>query len=154
MEAFAFVAQLISTISVVVSLVYLAFKIRQNTRAVRRAAARDILRDLNELGRYFIELPDLDELYLRALERPQELTVAERFRFQRLITYIFSSFQMALEYHTDGLLSDEDYEAYAQGILQLFESSVVMEWWETEGRFVFGQRFRDLVSERGAASVR
>lgn len=86
MEAFAFVAQLISTISVIVSLVYLAFKIPQNTRAMRRPAARDIVRDLNELGRYFIEMPDVDELYLRALEQPQELTVAERFRFQRLIT--------------------------------------------------------------------
>jgi hypothetical protein len=151
MEAFAFVAQLISTISVIVSLVCLAFKIRQNTRAMRRAAARDIVRDLNELGRYFIEMPDLDELYLRALEQPQELTVAERFRFQRLIAYISSSFQMPLEYQRDGLLSDEDYEAYAQSILQLFESSVVMEWWEKEGQFVFSQRFRDLVSERRAA---
>lgn len=54
---------------------------------------------------------------------------------------------MALEYHRDGLPSDEDYEAYAQSILQLFESSVVMEWREKDGQFVLSQRFRDLVSE-------
>jgi hypothetical protein len=58
---------------------------------------------------------------------------------------------MALDYHRDGLLRDEDCEAYAQGILQLFESSVVAEWWETEGQFYYSQRFRDLVSERVAA---
>ena len=37
MEAFGFAAQLISTISVVVSLVYLAFQIRENTRSMRKS---------------------------------------------------------------------------------------------------------------------
>ena len=58
-ETFQFLFQLLSAFSVVVSLVYLAFQIRENTRAMRRAASRDIIRDLNELGRMFIEFPDL-----------------------------------------------------------------------------------------------
>ena len=151
MEAFGFVVQLLSAISIVVSLVYLAVQIRENIRAMRRAATRDITRDLNDLGRFFIEMPDLNELYLKALGQPQELTAAERFRFERLITHTFSSFEMALEYHKDGLLGDETIETYGRAVLQLFESSVVMEWWEKEGQFTFSQRFRDLVSERKAA---
>jgi len=107
-------------------------------------------RDLNDLGRYFIEVPDLVELYLGALGQPQELTAAERFRFERLITYTFSSFQMTLECHKDGLLGDETIETYGQAVLQYFDSPAVMEWWEREGQF-FSQRFRDMVSERKAA---
>lgn len=146
-ETFSFLFQLLSAISVIVSFIYLAFQIRQNTRAMRRAAGRDIVRDLNELGRYFIEFPDLNELYLRALEKPQELTAGERFRFERLITHVFSSFEMALEYHRDGLLSDESIDQYAQAILPLFDNPAVKEWWEKEGQFSFSQRFRGLVSE-------
>jgi hypothetical protein len=149
MEAFGFVVQLLSAISIVVSLVYLAVQIRENTRAMRRAAARDVTRDLKDWGRFFIETPDLNELYLKAIGQPQELTAAERFRFERVITYTFSSFEMALEYNKDGLLGDETIETYGQGVLQLFDSPAVMEWWEKEGQF-FSKRFRDMVSERKA----
>jgi len=150
METFAFVAQLISTFSVIVSLVYLAFQIRENTRSVRRAAERDITRDLNDLGRYFIEMPDLAELYLKALAQPQELTAAERLRFERLLTHTVSSLQMAFEYHAAGQLGDETMQAYSQGVLQLLDNPAVMEWWEREGH-VFSQRFRKLVSRWRAA---
>jgi len=151
MEAFGFVAQLISTISVIVSLVYLAFQIRENTRAMRRSASRDILRGLDELGRMFIEVPDLSKLFLTALEQPQELTAAEHFRFVRLMTYMFSSFETAVNYHGEGLLDDEVIETYGQGVFQLFDSPTVMAWWEKEGQFTFNQRFRDMVSKRTAA---
>jgi hypothetical protein len=152
-ETFSFLFQLISAIGVIVSFVYLAVQIRQNTRAMRRAASRDIVRDLNEFGRMFIEYPDLGKLYLTALEQPQDLTAEERFRFERLVGYVFASFELALEYHGDGLLSDEGIEAYTQSILQLFERSAVAEWWGKEGQYTFSQRFRDLVSERRAASA-
>ena len=152
MEAFAFVVQLLSAISIVVSLVYLAVQIRENIRSMRRAAVREVTRDLNDFGRFFIEVPDLNELFLKALERPQELTVAERLRFERLLTHQFSNFQMALEYHKDGLLSDETIEIYGQSVLQLFDSPAIMECWEKESH-LFSQQFRELVSERKAAQT-
>jgi hypothetical protein len=80
--------------------------IRENTRSLRRAAEREIARDLNELSWYFIELPDLIQLYFKSLELPQELNFVERFRLERLFSYIFSAFQSALEYHKDGHLSE------------------------------------------------
>jgi hypothetical protein len=150
MQAFGFVVQVLSAISIVVSLGYLAVQIRENIRTMRRAAARSITRDLNEFGRFFIETPELSELYLKALGQPQELTAAERFRFERALTYSFANFEMALEYHQHRLLSDEIIETYGQGILQQFDYVAVIEWWEREGQ-VFSQRLQDMVSERRAA---
>jgi hypothetical protein len=148
METFAFAAELISTISVIVSLIYLAFKIHENTRLMRRAAERDITRNLNDLARYFIEMPDLTELYFRSLEQPQELTPSERFRLERLFAYIFGNFQSTLEYHKDGHLGDGAIDKYTQGIQPLFEQPIVGEWWEKEGKFTFGSKFRDHVLKR------
>ena len=150
-EFFLFLFEVISAISVVVSLVYLAFQIRGNTRAMRREATRDIIRDLNEQNRMVITVPDLNELYLKTLEQPQELTAVERARFRSVITYSIASFEMALDYYKDGLLSNEHIEKYTKGILQLFENPVVMEWWEKEGQFTFSQTLGDLVLERRAA---
>ena len=153
MEAFAFVVQLLSAISIVVSLVYLAFQIRENTRAMRRAATRDIARDLNEFNRMLIEAPDVDHLMLKATERPQELTAAERMRFQAVVAYLLSSFEIARDYHADGLLGDETIEPYTQAVRQFFENPVVVEWWENQGQFQFSRRIRDLASEGRAAQT-
>jgi len=147
-QPFLFVFEVISAISVVVSLIYLAFQIRGNTRAMRREATRDIIRDLNEQNRMLITVPDLGELYLKTLEQPQELTAGERLRFQSVITYSLANFEMALDYYRDGLLRDEHIEKYTEGMLQLFENPVVMEWWEKEGQFIFSQALQDLVSAR------
>jgi hypothetical protein len=149
MEPFAFTAELISTISVIVSLIYLAFSIRENTRSMRRAAGRDILRDLNDLGRYFIQMPDLAELYLKSYQKPGDLTPAERLRMESLFNYIFSSYQSALEYHKDKLIDDDAVDTYAQAIRPLFDQPVVSEWWEKQGQFTLGKDFRDTVFKRG-----
>ncbi len=148
METFAFATELISTISVIVSLIYLAFKIRENTRSMRRTAAREITRDLNDLARYFIQMPDLNELYFRSIEKPQKLTPAERLRLESLFAYIFSNFQTAIEYHKDGHLGDETIDTYAQSIQPLFEQPVVVDWWEKQGQYTFGPKFRDEVLGR------
>ena len=95
-QYFLFLFEAISAISVVVSLIYLAFQIRGNTRAMRREATRDIIRDLNEQNRMFITVPDLSVLYLKTIEQPQELTAVERLRFQSVVTYSLASFEMAL----------------------------------------------------------
>jgi hypothetical protein len=150
-ETFAFLFQLLSAFSVVVSLVYLAFQIRENTRAMRRAATFDIIRDLSEQNRMLITVPDLSELYLKTVEKPQELTAKERLRFSSVVMHSLASFEIALDYHRDGLISDEHIGKYTQVILQLFENPVVMEWWEKEGHLMFSQRLYDLVSERRAA---
>ena len=138
----------VSAISVVVSLIYLAFQIRDNTRALRREATLDITRDLNEQNRMLITMPDLGELYLKSFEQPQELTASERLRFHSVVTSSLASFEMALDYYKDGLLSNEHIEKYTKGMLQLFEYPIVVEWWEKEGQFIFSQTLHDLLSER------
>ena len=97
-----------------------------------------------------ITVPDLSELFLKAIEQPQELTPAEHIRFRSIVSHSLASFEMALDYHGDGLLSDEHIERYTQGIFQLFENPVVLEWWDKEGRLIFSQRVYDLLDRRRA----
>jgi hypothetical protein len=123
---------------------YTAFSGSVHRQALRASVRRDLpTATLSGL--------DLCELYLKALGQPQELTPAERFHFERLMTYISSGFATALDYHEQGLLDDEMIETYGQGFLQVFDSPVGMEWWGREGNFSFSQTFRDLVSERKAS---
>jgi hypothetical protein len=141
----------IGAFGVIVSLIYLAVQIRENTQAMQREATQDIIRSLNELGRFIIESPDLAALFLKASERPEELTAEERLRFQMLITFALSTFELAIGYHRDKMLSDEHIELHAQGIRPLFENPVVVEWWEEGAKGMFSPELRDLVSKGPAA---
>jgi hypothetical protein len=151
LQDLALLGEVIGAFGVIASLIYLAFEIRHNTQAMRRAATQDIIHSLNEMLRFFIESPELAGLYFTASERPEELTAEERFRFQSLLTLAFSNFELAIEYYRDGLLSDEGIEVYAQGLRPLFENPIVVEWWEEGARGMYSQDLCDLVSKQTVA---
>jgi hypothetical protein len=151
LQDLANLGEVIGAIAVIVSLIYLAVQIRENTRAMRRAATQDIHRSLNDQARCFVESPDLAALLIRASQRPGELTGEERFRFQMPLTYVFSNFEMAIEYHREGLLGDDMIEGYVRGIHPLFENPLVLEWWEAEGQGTFSPELREPLSKQPAA---
>jgi hypothetical protein len=151
LQDLANLGEVIGAIAVIVSLIYLAVQIRENTRAMRRAATQDIHRSLNDQTRCLVESPDLAALYFRASQRPEELTGEERFRFQFLLTYVLSNFELAIEYYREGLLSDDMIEGFVQGLRPLFENPLVVEWWEAEGQGTFSPELRDLLSKQPAA---
>jgi hypothetical protein len=147
LQDFANLGEVIGAIAVIASLIYLAFEIRQNTRAMRRAATQDIHRSLNDQTRCLVESPDLAALYFRASQRPEELTGEERFRFQMLLAYVLSNFELAIEYYREGLLSDDVIEGWVKGIHPLFENPVVVEWWEAQGQGLFSPELGDLLAK-------
>jgi hypothetical protein len=151
LEEYSFLFDVLSAISVVISLVYLGYQIRQNTRAMRRTVAREITRDLNELGRYFIEMPDLIDVYFKANDQPKELNAAEQFRFQILVMTVISNFDLAIGYHKDGLIGEASIDTYAQSIHQLFRSPIVEEWWHKEGHVMYSAELCKFV-EKGLAA--
>ena len=144
LQDLANLGEVIGAIAVIISLIYLAVQIRENTQAMRRAATQDIHRSLNEQARCLVESPDLAALFFKASQRPSELTGEENFRFQMLLTYVLSNFELALEYYREGLLGNDMIEGYVQGIRPLFENPLVAEWWEAEGQGTFSPELRDL----------
>ena len=153
LQGLANLGEVIGAIAVIASLIYLAFEIRQNTRAMRQAATQDIIRSLNEQSRCLVESSDLAALYFKASQRPGDLTGEERFRFQMLLAYVFSNFELAVEYIREGLLGDDMMEGYAQGLRPLFENPIVAEWWEAEGRDTFSQELRELLTKPSSAAL-
>jgi len=150
LQEYSFIFDVVSAVGVVASVLYLGYQIRQNTRAMRRTVARDIVRDLNEMGRFFIEMPDLITIYFKANDQPDELSPADQFRFQILVMRVMSNFDLAIGCHKDGLIGDQSVETYAQSVRQLFKSGVVKAWWRREGHALYSAELRDLV-EKGLA---
>jgi hypothetical protein len=142
---YQFLFQIISTVSVIISIVYLGYQIRQNTRTMRRTAARDIVKDLSELSKFFLEKPDLASVYLRAASGEGELSAEDSFRFQALLRYVFSNYGLALTYHEDGLIRANSFETYTHSIRELLRIPAIAAWWEAEGSGLFSPEMRSWI---------
>jgi hypothetical protein len=68
-----------------------------------------------------------------------------------LVAYLFSNFELAVDYYREGLLGDGMIDSYVQGLHPLFENPLVAEWWEAEGQGTFSPDLRDLLSKQPAA---
>ena len=142
----SFIFDLISAVGVITSVIYLGYQIRQNTRAIKRSISRELVYDLNEFGRFFIEMPDIIEIFLASNEKPETLTPSEQFRLQILMTNLFSNFDLALDYHKDGLFDEASINAYAQNLAQLISNPVIREWWQENGERLYSEDLRNLVA--------
>ena len=99
-EAVGAISETIGVIAVLVSLIYVAAQIRQNTQQFSRSVAATELAALErniESGNHIRELlilhPELAELLLRGFRSFEKLDSVEKFRFGMLMRNMFSGLQ-------------------------------------------------------------
>ena len=104
--------EFVGVIAVVISLLFLAFEIRQNTNT---AAAQAIF-DLNESARQtqFLEATDLNlvPLIIKAEEDFDALNEVERYRYRRWVFGYLNLFESAWAHHHRGVISDGEMDAW------------------------------------------
>ncbi len=98
--------------AVVMSLLLVAFEIRQNTNAL---AAQAVF-ELNQAGRdnLFMQVSDreLAGMLERAESDPNSLTAEERYIYRLWVFSRVNLFESAWNHHTRGIISDDDMEGW------------------------------------------
>ncbi len=83
------IGEFVAAIATLITLVYLAVQIRQNTSALGHAEGRAILEDGNTWRAQLIQDPEIAELYRKGLLDPNALDPIERLRFRMLLDALF-----------------------------------------------------------------
>jgi hypothetical protein len=126
----------IGGVLVVVSLFYLAFQIRQNTRALRAASYQEAVRSVNDWAGLFAQSPDLSELFLGGVARYETLDPAKRNRFHHLLAIHLRNYSTALRLVGEGFLPAGACRAYDTFVERFMRSPALRRWWESnEGYF-------------------
>ena len=98
--------------AVVMSLLLVAFEIRQNTNAL---AAQAVF-ELNQAGRdnLFMQVSDreLAGMLAKAESDPNSLTAEERYIYRIWVFSRINLFESAWKHHTRGIISDDDMEGW------------------------------------------
>ncbi|NQV71036.1 MAG: hypothetical protein HQ498_13500 [Pseudohongiella sp.] len=101
-DAISALAEIIGTVAIIVSLVYVSVQLQQNTRqitisieATRLAAFERNIESGNRIRELMLVHPDLADLYGKGRKSYTELNSAEKTRFGMLVRNIFSETQGA-----------------------------------------------------------
>jgi len=144
------IGEFVAAVAVVISLVYLAVQIRQNTRSVRVASYQSWFDSYSTFSNTVLASPQLDELFHRGRLDPEKLTPEERRHFNGLVRRGFRLFENLYYQRLQGVIDEHLYETWRAEWLRLAELPGIQLYWREEGA-VFSEAFREEVEKLFAA---
>jgi len=135
--------EFVGSIGVIVTLIYLATQIRQNTTAVRADMSKDLMLTSRSAIWELTANADLARIHadVRGLD---DVDTARRISF---LQSFFRLYEIAFTLHRERLLDDGIYESYVEMIREFARSSYFDAYWD-QSRSFFQRDFREYVEEQ------
>jgi hypothetical protein len=143
-DAISAISQMIGSIAVVLSVLYLAFQVHQSTRVSKLAAQDAAATSLREVTRPFAENADLARIWRRGLEDLNSLPAEEQARFFHSCYQFLKAFETIHFHHIHGVMDEQIWQGWA-GLLKHYIASPGMEHYWKLRQELFSARFRDFI---------
>jgi hypothetical protein len=133
-------------IAVVVTLIYLAFQIRQNTTSVEAATIQAASQAFAEIVDSFARDPELITLFLKGSRDYEILSPEERQRFAAIMGSMLHRFEGLVILSDRGLLPPRSWDGAVNRLRGTFALPGTLAWWN-RGSHVFNSRLQTWVEE-------
>jgi hypothetical protein len=150
LETPARVADIVSGLAVVVSLVYLGLQVRQNTRALRAATYNAVTANSVAILAPMYANAEFTEYLDRMQSRPESATSADKLRFHLNMLTAFRHWDNLYYQHRHGMLEPEMWQGYDRTMTGWVANAAWREWFQDNAR-LFSDSLQSLVQERIAA---
>ncbi len=110
-SALGAIAQLLSAVAVVVSLLYVAAQVKASTRQARQDAGRDLAARVSDVSLAVAADPELGRLLVQGGADPDVLSPGDQARFRGLMNSLFRGFELQYQLRREGALDDESWGA-------------------------------------------
>ena len=120
LRRYALIAEIVSAVAVVVSLVFVALQIKDNTDAVRAATYDDILSDHIQWRMTIASSPELNEAMVKDFNGAAPLTPTEEQAINWVAQAAWQIFERAYFARKYQTLGDSEWERYEAAICRLF----------------------------------
>ena len=143
-DALGAIAELIGSIAVIVTLIYLSVQLRHNTKSTRLVSSQALTTTFSDFLGQLSSDSETANIYLRGLKDDSELTKEERFRFDTLILQMLR--QADVHYHSflEGAIPKGLWEVTEAGYMQVFSQPGARASWKRQSQF-FSAAFREHV---------
>lgn len=132
-EVIAALAELLGAIGVILTLVYLAFQIRQNTRAIKGQTLSNVTQNVfTELVPFVGE--NIGPIWLKAITDPDQLTNEENGQLDAWMIGSFQSRQNEFTQYKLGALDESVWKSMHRPIEENLGNPYGRKWWRELGR--------------------
>ena len=153
LDNFVAVAEIVSAIAVVVTLIYLAIQIKHskesldaNTKAIRGQAISDITRNVHDQMHMLIQGHDVAAAFQR-FATEDSLGPQDAFLLDSVLSAVFVARQNEFFQWKQGLLDEDVFRSLHHVILTCLGSPNGQHWWENEGQKMFTADFIEFVEK-------
>lgn len=122
--------QFISSVAVIVSLVYLAIQVRQNTSSIRTETFARALERVSSIQSVLFENGGLARLQAQGVLDPSKLTCEERLQLTWWLMEAFGAFEFMFHQAKSGALPDEVWNRWSATVAWWVSFPGVQAWWQ------------------------
>ena len=133
LSEWAAVGEMVGTVAVFVSLIFVVFSIRQNTAAIHGSTENILFERIAETSAQVIADPTLAAIIVKRKERSDDLTPVEAVRWEKYQLVHLDMWALAYNRHRRGLLATDQWEAWDGFFAAIFSSGperMPREQWE------------------------
>lgn len=147
-NALGALADLIGSVAVLITLIYLAIQIRQNTEMGRETILRNQTDRNMDNSKFIAGTPGLMDVFIRAMDDPNSVTKEERWKFGSYMYGMFLDFQEAYHFHTTRRQDDYWWPMIKTNVEFYLSRPGGRAWWDSQGRKMLDQKFVAYVNEQ------
>jgi hypothetical protein len=143
-EAINAISQLVGSIAVVLSVLYLGIQVHQSTRVARLATQDAAAAALRDVTKPFMENAEVERIWRIGLEDLNALSAEERARFFHAAYQFLKAFETIHFHYAYGLMDKQLWEGW-HGLLRHYVAAPgIANYWKLRPE-VFSERFRKFV---------
>ena len=147
------ISQMIGSIAVVFSVLYLAIQVHRSTRIAKLAAQDAAATALREVTKPFAENAELARIWRIGLENLQSLTAEEQARFFHSTYQFLKAFETIHFHHVYGLMDEQIWDGWCGLLKHYIVSPGIEHYWRLR-RDLFSTRFQRFVESLERPEVR
>ncbi len=141
-EAIGAISEVFGAIAVVLTLIYLATQIKQNTESGRDAAMISAISNVAYATEELNRDPDLVKIYFDGRKDFHALQQLEKQRFALYMTTVCHRFEIVLHQARKGQVDEQAVDYMSAQMKSAFEGAGTREWWKGS-RYLFKQEFQE-----------
>jgi hypothetical protein len=146
-NALGAIGEIIGAAGVIVSLLYLASQVRNNSRQLSHASAQAVLDKLNGLIGQLAFTAGAGDVWTRGLSGLDALDDDEELvRFSSMLLQAFWAYEEVLHYRRAGVIEDWAWAHAKAPIEHFMRTPGFQEWWQLRGNW-FGEEFQAFIGD-------
>ena len=151
-EIVQIVTNIIGTIAVVLTVVYLAVQIRASTKATYSQTYQTAVAALGDMAAIVGESKEKSRMYADGMADPDKLDADEYLQFAYLGISLFRKYENACFQYKSGMIDDEFWDGHRDNLLWFFHRPGTQRWWK-ERRLGFSKSFREYLESTSQSDM-